>query len=300
MTREMVDAAWVFQRYQEIRPYLPVATFPSEVRSILDLGAVTDGFDAFVFDSFGVLNVGDLPIEGAAARIEALRQAGKRIVILTNAATAPLSSNRAKYMKLGFDVVDSEIVSSREVLAEGMRAFGDGKRWAVAAPNESGIDQLPGVSMPLTADTLPLADGIVLLSSAGWTAALQDLVVDALTEIPRPLLIGNPDLAAPREHSFSKEPGFFAHEIADRTGVTPTFFGKPFSNAFDMVKGRLDGVSPNRTLMVGDTLHTDILGAAAAGIKTALVTDHGMLRGMDVAARIHESAIVPDFVLPTI
>ena len=31
--------------------------------------------------------------------------------------------------------------------------------------------------------------------------------------------------------------------------------------------------------MVGDSLHTDILGGAAAGMTTVLITDHGLFRG---------------------
>jgi ribonucleotide monophosphatase NagD (HAD superfamily) len=52
--------------------------------------------------------------------------------------------------------------------------------------------------------------------------------------------------------------------------------------------------------MLGDTLHTDILGAAAAGMSTALVTGHGVLAGMDVDACIAESGIRPDYILPEI
>lgn len=300
MTRETVDAAWVFDRYQQIRPRLPKAAFPASAVAVRDLGEVTDRFDAFVFDSFGVLNVGDTPIPGAAERFVALRKAGKRIVILTNAATAPLSSNRGKYLKFGFDVSDAEIVSSREVLAEGMRAFGDGFRWAVAAPNESRIEQLPGQCVTLDEASVGTADGFVLLSSAGWSVAAQELVAGALGQRPRPLLIGNPDLAAPREDSFSKEPGAFAHELTDRLGVQPRFFGKPYGNAFDMAKSRLPGVDPAHMLMIGDTLHTDILGGAAAGMKTALVTDYGVLREMDVAACMRAAAIIPDYILPAI
>ena len=33
--------------------------------------------------------------------------------------------------------------------------------------------------------------------------------------------------------------------------------------------------------MVGDSLHTDILGGAAAGMTTVLITDHGLFRGQD-------------------
>lgn len=300
MSRVSVDSTWVFNRYQEVRPRLPQASFPASTERVSDLGAVMDRFDAFVFDSFGVLNVGETPIPGAAERLVALRAAGKRIVILTNAATAPLSSNRGKYLKFGMDLDDTEIVSSREVLAEGMGTYGADFRWAVAAPDESRIAELPGRPVPLDAESVITADGIVLLSSAGWTDALQNAVADALASRPRPLLVGNPDLAAPREYGFSKEPGSFAHELADRVGMAPLFFGKPYANAFDMVKRRLNGIDPARMLMVGDTLHTDILGGAAAGMKTALVTDYGVLKGMDVAERMAESAIRPDLVLPHI
>jgi len=50
--------------------------------------------------------------------------------------------------------------------------------------------------------------------------------------------------------------------------------------------------------MVGDTLHTDILGAAAAGVKSALITDYGSLKGMDVAQAIRDCAITPDYIMP--
>jgi ribonucleotide monophosphatase NagD (HAD superfamily) len=51
--------------------------------------------------------------------------------------------------------------------------------------------------------------------------------------------------------------------------------------------------------MVGDTLHTDILGGAAAGFKTILVTDYGLFRGHPIAPYIAASKIVPDFIVAT-
>jgi len=53
-----------------------------------------------------------------------------------------------------------------------------------------------------------------------------------------------------------------------------------------------------RILMVGDSLHTDILGAQAAGIRSALVTGYGVLCGADVAAAIAHAGIRPDYILP--
>jgi ribonucleotide monophosphatase NagD (HAD superfamily) len=49
--------------------------------------------------------------------------------------------------------------------------------------------------------------------------------------------------------------------------------------------------------MVGDTLHTDILGGAAYGVKTALVTGHGLFANHNVTPYIAKSGIVPDYIM---
>ena len=54
-----------------------------------------------------------------------------------------------------------------------------------------------------------------------------------------------------------------------------------------------------RVAMVGDTLHTDTLGGAAAGCGTVLVTHHGLFKGHDVAPYISRSGIVPDIIVKT-
>ena len=78
----MDDVASIFERYQSIRSRLPRASFegePSCVGSLLDVKA---DVDAFVFDAFGVLNVGETPIPGAADRLNQLRAAGLAIAPL--------------------------------------------------------------------------------------------------------------------------------------------------------------------------------------------------------------------------
>ena len=52
--------------------------------------------------------------------------------------------------------------------------------------------------------------------------------------------------------------------------------------------------------MIGDTLHTDVLGGQAAGLATILVTEHGLFAGHDTAPYIAQSGIVPDIALPSI
>ena len=75
------------------------------------------------------------------------------------------------------------------------------------------------------------------------------------------------------------------------------FQGKPFAGIFDMALARLGNVAPERVLMVGDSLHTDILGGQAAGIRTALIAGYGFFEGHDVMPFIARSGIEPDFIL---
>ena len=54
-----------------------------------------------------------------------------------------------------------------------------------------------------------------------------------------------------------------AHELLDRQGFPVHWYGKPFAEAF--AEARDARGPPSRLAMVGDTLHTDVLGGAAAG-----------------------------------
>ena len=51
--------------------------------------------------------------------------------------------------------------------------------------------------------------------------------------------------------------------------------------------------------MVGDTLHTDVLGGAASGMGTVLITAHGLFTGRDTAPFIAASGIIPDAIVTT-
>ena len=298
-------AEWAFARYEAIRERLPTAAFPASSGRAEDLEALAGEFDVFILDAFGVLNVGETAVPGAPERVAALGNRGKAVFVLTNGATIDESAALEKYRRLGFAFEPRQIVSSRSLLHGALDAFPGGFRWGVAAAPQSNLEALPGDLHPLADDrsAYDKADGFVLLSSLFWDMPRQDLLVASLSDKPRPVLVGNPDLVAPREQGLSLEPGYYAHDLADRTGVAPVFFGKPYGNAFDEVHRRLaaDGrtVPPHRTAMVGDTLHTDVLGGAAAGLKTVLVTDHGLFRGLDADNFIKRSGIIPDFIIPT-
>ncbi len=296
-----ITASWAFNRYQETLGRLPRVTRSGETVSIGDLSDIEDQFDVFVFDAFGVLNVGETPIEGAALRIEKLRQAGKQIVLLTNSASQSRQKIKEHFSALGFDFTFEEIVTSRDILIVALAGYDPKMSWGIIASDPLSFADLPCQTILLDRANIADVDGFIFLRITEWTTDSHEELINALRAHPRPVLIGNPDLVGPRENSFSRQPGYFAHDIWDRTGIVPQFFGKPYANAFDLVRERLgDQGLEKRVVMAGDTLHTDILGATVAGFSTALVTGQGVMRGLDIKSCIEASGIHPDFILPTI
>lgn len=287
----MDDVVRIFERYEAIQHRLPTAEFKAEPSVLDSLFDVADDIDAFVFDAFGVLNVGETPIPGAADRLDQLRDSGHAIRILSNAASYNHDRATEKFRNLGIRIGSDEIVTSRDAALRHL----DGRLWGcIAAPSDDMSD--------IAVDTLRLGDtlsdydrvdGVLFLSTEGYTAFQQDLLTDSLARKPRPTVIANADIAAPRDNGFSLEPGHFGHVLADRELTEARFFGKPFPDVFEKIEASLPNVPKERILMCGDTLHTDILGAAARGWSTVLVERDGMFCGVDASAFCHRSKIMP-------
>ena len=267
-----------------------------------NLGALADRFDVFLLDAFGVLNVGEMAIEGAAQRVRFLQEMGKRVLVLTNGARHPAEQAQQKFSTLGFSFDLADIVSSRDALKAALRMPPQGRFWGVMCSEDSQIETLsvPWCRLEDDGSIYDEAFGFLLMSASEWTDASLALLRESLAKVPRPVMVGNPDIVAPREDHLSLEPGYYAHELSRTIGLNAEFFGKPFANIYDLAFGRLGSVDPSRVVMVGDTLHTDVLGGAAYGVKTVLVTDHGLFAGCDPASLIAATRIVPDFVIPTI
>lgn len=298
-----MDAKAAFQRYEDVRPRLPKAAFPQQTQQIDSLLTIADQADVFVFDAYGVLNVGEGPIAGAALRIAQLRGLGKRVFVLSNSASNTRAAMDKRFADLGFSFQSGEIVSSRDAALDHLAGYSQVRRWGVIAPAHHKPADLPFDSITLSddVDDYRAVDGFLFLGAALWTNGRQNLLAQALLDTPRPVVIANPDLVAPRETGLSLDPGYYGHALADVTGRMPVFLGKPFAPVFERIEALLPASQlRSRIVMVGDTLHTDILGGAAKGWRTALVTGHGLFAGLDVAPFIQASQIAPDWQLGSI
>jgi HAD superfamily hydrolase (TIGR01450 family) len=295
-----INTKWAFAHYQAIRHSLPTARFPNGSQRVTGLADLSAEFDVFLLDAFGVLNVGHTAVPSAPAQVAALQAAGKRVMVLTNGASFPATEAQKKYRQLGFNFSLDNIVASRDALAHGLqKSSAPQGLWGVMASPGSQVNTLAinSVSLGEEPSTYQQVDGFILLGASHWSAKQQQLLQQSLEQKPRPVWVGNPDLVAPRESDFSLEPGYFAHQLSAIPGVEPQFFGKPFAEVYALTFARLGKVSKSKVVMVGDTLHTDILGGAAFGLKTALVTDHGLFAKHPVQPFIDACGIVPDFIM---
>lgn len=298
MTMVTADAA--FLAYEAVRHRLPPAVAQGRpVQHVETLAEIADAFDVFLLDAFGVLNIGETAIPGAPERIADLQRAGKTVIVVSNAASVPATDLQGKYRRLGFEFDLSHIVTSRGAMAVAMNGQ-SAIHWGVMAPENSVFEDFEGLNSVLLQDEAAVFDtveGFILMGSGTWTEKRQSLLEAALKARPRPVLVANPDIVAPRETGFSVEPGHYAHQLADRVGIEPMFYGKPFPDVYTLALSRIGPVDKSRVIMIGDSLHTDILGAQVCGIASGLIATYGFFAGLDVMQAIERAGIYPDFVV---
>ena len=267
------------------------------------LAALVDRYDAFILDGYGVINVGAEPVPGIVDAVQALRAAGRVVMVLTNGAGRPVRWTARRYAEWGVGIPEHLVVSSRDALEAELAAHPRPGLWGVMAKPDSELETLL-VETALLGDDDSLyreAAGFVLLRSGAWTVERHRRLAEALRIAPRPVLVANPDVSAPYpDGSFSAEPGYWAIRLEAETGVRCDGFGKPFDHAFELALARLGaaGLHRDRVAMVGDGLYTDILGGLAAGLGTVLVTDHGLVKDLDWREWSLRTGISPDHVIP--
>lgn len=298
-----ISAETILAWYEEIRAWLPrVPLCAHHTRSVKSLADLENLYDVFVFDAYGVLNVGESAIVGAVEALQRLMALGKQVLVLTNGASLSGAQALAKFKRLGFPFSSEHIISSRDAAIIGLRRYDAVQRWGFMLPEHADTSGLPPNGVWPDDPDFMAADGYIFLNAAPWNMALHTAWVASLNAHPRPVVLANPDLVAPFEDRFRVQPGYYCMKQLPASlhpWVEP--FGKPFHNAFDLVQDAVQKAglfTEPRVLMLGDTLHTDILGGLAAGFDTALVTDFGAHRGMDLAACYTKTGIVPHWSLP--
>lgn len=239
------------------------------------LSEVAGGFDAFILDLWGVIHDGVEPYPGARDTLAAIRAAGKKTLLLSNAPRrGDALVEQLGRMGIGRDMYDLVLSSGEAVHMELARRTDPfyaalGRRLYHMGPER---DANVFAGLDLAAVNLEHADFILNTGPWDFTETVEDYVPKMIQARARnlPMVCANPDLVVIRQGQPVVCAGALAQRYAEMGGVVSTL-GKPDPAIYDLALEML-GVDRNRVLAVGDALHTDIKGARGAQIRAVFVT----------------------------
>lgn len=239
-------------------------------------------YDALFFDAYGVLLHRDGPLPGACHLLERLHQLGKPYFVVTNSAARLPEHAAQRYQQFGFPLEAHQIITAGSLIAPHFKARGlEGQRCAVLGPEDSHrfVALAQGIPVPATEpfDILVIGDQVGFPFLDQMDAALTHLIHRFDSDRPVALVLPNPDLIYPKPNGFGMTCGAMATVIEgvlkqrypERQDVEFTVLGKPKPALFEEAARR---AGTRNAVMIGDQIETDIRGAHAFGIDSALVT----------------------------
>lgn len=270
---------------------------------------IIDKYNVIFFDAFGVIKNYQGLVPGIEKTFEYLKEQNKEYYIVTNDASRSPVQLASSYHKMGLNAITPDRIISSGMLTkeylylkvpEGVVAYlgtEDSAHYIeslglhpmpISDVNESNMDQIKA---------------LLFLDDEGfdWQTGVN-IAVNLLRKRTIPAIVANTDHAYPVTiHDLSVAIGGLAMMVETIVGKKFIRFGKPdsqmFMFAYDLIR-EYRPISKKEIVMVGDTLHTDILGGNKFGLDTVLVLSGNTLP-QDVDTRITSTGIVPTYICET-
>lgn len=224
--------------------------------------------ETLFLDLDGCVWFGDTLADGAGEAIARLRERGKRIVFVTNVSSATRHGIAAKLSGLGVPATPEDVQAPLELLPQ--HEYLAGKSATVFALCAAGVSEaIRDLGITVTREPAR-ADVVVVgrdpdMTYEGLSAATQAICAGAL------MLALNVDSRVPMEGGvIVPGTGAIIAALREATGSEAAVIGKPSMFFFESAL-RNFGADRRSTVMVGDTLDSDILGGQRAGLRTVLV-----------------------------
>jgi HAD superfamily hydrolase (TIGR01459 family) len=257
-------------------------------RIINSISDVSDNFDYFIIDLWGVLHDGTAPYPNALNTLKTLKDSGKKIILLSN---APRRSSKAKQVldKLGFsEDMYNYLLTSGELTFRHVETEKPGDNYIYIGPDKD-RDILNGLSLNEVAKA-ENADFAIATGFEGFGSVfdekkqqLDDCLKNGLT-----LLCANPDRKVVKQTGETQICAGLMAEYYEKNGGKVIYFGKPYELAYQKCFELFNSDQKDRTCCIGDSLHTDIAGGNLAGISSIFC-----------AGGIHKNDVLTDNELDT-
>jgi HAD superfamily hydrolase (TIGR01459 family) len=245
------------------------------LRFVERLRDLTAGVDVVLSDIWGVVHNGLVAFPEACGALQAFRQQGGTVILITNA-PRPADSVQRQLRKLSVadDVYDA-IVSSGD-LTRHFVADHPGRKMFWIGPERNG-----SIHRGLNPVLAPLEQADYIICTGLFddeTESAEDYRTMLLQALDRklPLICANPDIVVERGDRLIYCAGAIA-ELYRELGGEAIFYGKPHRPIYERalaLAGERQGhaIELNRVLAIGDSVRTDLAGAHGFGIDCLFVT----------------------------
>jgi 4-nitrophenyl phosphatase len=242
-------------------------------------------FTAALLDMDGVLYRGQMPLPGVNEMLATFAQRGIIYACVTNNSTLTPEQYEAKLAAMGIAIPAARVITSSVATRRYLESQAPRGTPAFYIGMEGLREALFGDGYFVYDEQKPR----IVVSGLDMGATYAKLKIAALAIRAGARFVGtNPDLTLPTEEGLVPGAGSLQALLTAATDVTPLVIGKPeptmLHAAIDILKA-----DPQHTLVIGDRLDTDIAGAAAAGLASALV-----LTGVSTLNDLKQSTLQPD------
>lgn len=242
--------------------------------------SILDPYRAFAVDLDGVVWRGFNFIEGAIEGLQALVSRGHPLLLLTNNAAYPGSEVSDRLAAAGVHIAPEMVLNTAMVARRWLeRSQMTGKRAIVlAAPSVT--SQLAGCIEAVPAARDQGAELVLVGRDVSFDFWKLDAAAAAISE--GALLVAmNRDSSMPVDDQIQPGTGAILAAIEIASGTKAVVLGKP---ELPMMEAAAEILGDRKTLMVGDRIDSDIVGAHRIGWDAALVLS-GVDRGSEEGER---------------
>lgn len=243
----------------------------------------------FLIDMDGVIYKGNELILGADAFISRLRREGHPFLFLTNNSQRTRRDVAMKLKRMGIDVEEQHIFTCAMATARFLSRQKPGGTAFVIG--EGGLLQALHINGYSIVDTDP--DYVVV--GEGRTATTESL--EAATRMilaGAKLVATNLDPNCPTAQGTRPGCGATVAYLETATGRKAFSVGKPSPVMMRSARKQL-GLATSQTVMIGDTMETDIMGSVQMGYHSVLVLSGGTQR-----EQLDDFAFTPDLILKSV
>jgi len=243
--------------------------------------------EGYLIDMDGVLYRGSQLIPGAELFIKLLLERDSPFLFLTNNSQRTRRDVSIKLQRMGMNIADRHVftcsMATARFLAKqkpGGTAFVIGEGGLLQALHQNGyaiVDKAP--------------DYVIVGEGRTFTFELLESAVQMILDGAK-LIATNLDPNCPTQSGTRPGCGAIVAFLERATGTTAFSLGKPSPIMMRMARKEL-GLASSETVMIGDTMETDILGGVHMGYRTILV-----LSGNTKKEHLTPYPYQPDLIVP--